>query len=936
MKTKRFYIMFILLMVLLQLSQSKPAIGQQNDELESLFQQMTLEEKIGQVFLVSFEGTVDSSSVQEFIRDLKVGGFIINEGNGRFSNSSEEPASVQVARLTNALQESAWKANLKESSDGSQFFIPLFLAADHEGNGAPFTHIRSGMTGIPSQLSIGATWSIQNAETVGHIVGQELSAIGVNMLLGPVIDVVDEPAQSWKGDMTLRVFGGNPQWVGQLGQAYIKGVHEGSDERIVTVAKHFPGHGDSNRNPDEDVAYLNHTLNDLRQLDLIPFFKVTEGQSPIATTDAIMSSHISYNRNGAEGPVSVSYEGGIGAVTQILREPEFDNWRENGLVVADSLGAVAIKKYYDPTEKSFPHTKIAFDALMAGNDLLILAGYSPGGIFSEAFKNTKADILFFRDEYQRNPDFRDRVDDAVRKILRLKMKLYPQLSLEDVLVNETLIKQRTGQPQNTELIRNIAKNSITLLFPNSTNDLPSPPKSGEQILVATHNYSTDDQTLSTDKLEKLLIELKQVDPNNIESIPFFRTEQEAGLVSYLYRATSLTDEEYKRIDDLVNSADWIIFALLDQDWGPSEEYDSSMGTYQEANTLKTFLSQYHGNANIIVVAFGPPPFTIDSTDVTKIAAYYGVYSKIDPFPEIVVRSIFREIEPRGAAPIDVAGVGYNLTDRLKPDPKSPYKVNFIDGIGPNDIKKNDKITLKTTQIFDYNGNVVPDGTMLIWEGTYSDGTLIKPIDTISTINGIGEAGFRFIRSGQITFQANNGDAFSEKFVVNVVDPTPTNTPVVATEIPDPSETPFTPSVTPSSTSNNLSTFPSSTPPFTPTNISSVLPSATPAPTSTSTPNPTQTPVPFVDRPGGTAIISAIATVIAAIIGLIGVFIAQGRVSVIGTKSSYKRRLKTLHNNLNLLEEQKANYGLDVPIKLINEIQMVEKEIAELEEKLRES
>ena len=292
-KIRCVHIIIVSVLSVLFVTQSKPTFGrQQVEEFEHIFTQMSPDERIGQVFLVAFEGDVENFRIQELIRDLKIGSLIVSEGNGKFSNSAaEEPASVQVAHLTNSLQTFAWETNRKEISNGEFYFLPLLLAVDHEGNGPPLTSLRSGMTNIPSQLSVGATWRTQNAEIVGRIIGEELSAIGINMLLGPVVDVVDEPAQTWKGNMGLRVFGGNPQWVGKFGRAYVNGVRKGSNGRIVTVAKHFPGHGDSDRTPDNEVAYLKHTLEELRNLDLIPFVMMTKKseEDDFLSVDATMS-----------------------------------------------------------------------------------------------------------------------------------------------------------------------------------------------------------------------------------------------------------------------------------------------------------------------------------------------------------------------------------------------------------------------------------------------------------------------------------------------------------------------------------------------------------------------------------------------------------------------------------------------------------------------
>ncbi len=85
------------------------------------------------------------------------------------------------------------------------------------------------------------------AESVGQIAGQELAAVGVNMLLGPALDVLENPDPSNLADLGTTSFGGNPYWVGLMGKAYTKGIHLGSQDRVAVIAKHFPGIGSSDR-----------------------------------------------------------------------------------------------------------------------------------------------------------------------------------------------------------------------------------------------------------------------------------------------------------------------------------------------------------------------------------------------------------------------------------------------------------------------------------------------------------------------------------------------------------------------------------------------------------------------------------------------------------------------------------------------------------------
>ena len=82
------------------------------------------------------------------------------------------------------------------------------------------------------------------AQQVGAVLGSELSALGFNLYFGPSLDVVEAPNPSAQIDLGPRVFGGDPFWVGEMGRAYISGLHTGSNSRMVVVAKNFPGRGE--------------------------------------------------------------------------------------------------------------------------------------------------------------------------------------------------------------------------------------------------------------------------------------------------------------------------------------------------------------------------------------------------------------------------------------------------------------------------------------------------------------------------------------------------------------------------------------------------------------------------------------------------------------------------------------------------------------------
>ncbi len=228
--------------------------------VQQLFDQMTPEERVGQLFLVTFTGTDtgEESQIHDLIVNRHVGGVVLLAGNDNFVGA---PDTVQAAStLTRNLQELEWSSALHPPVDPTtgaaapHAYIPVFIATSQDGDGPPGDQILTGLTPLPSELAIGATWSPDLAEKVGTVAGQELSGIGINMYFGPNLDVLENPSGTPGNDLGASVFGGDPYWVGVLGGAYVRGLHQGSGGRLAVVPKHFPGRGSADRSSDQEVA----------------------------------------------------------------------------------------------------------------------------------------------------------------------------------------------------------------------------------------------------------------------------------------------------------------------------------------------------------------------------------------------------------------------------------------------------------------------------------------------------------------------------------------------------------------------------------------------------------------------------------------------------------------------------------------------------------
>lgn len=834
---------------------------QQVDEawLDETLAHMTTADKVGQLFLVTFDGSEAEagSVIADLVQRLRVGGVILSPENGNFVNDITAPR--QVLSLTVTLQGLAFVESPpitittsvpltvtvpvtgtpsplpREALTTSTVLtftevltlppqgIPLMIAVSQEGDGYPFTALRGGFTELPSSMAVGATWDDGNAEAVGRTVGHELEAVGVNMLLGPSLDVVRSPRPGLSGDLGTRVFGGDPYWVGRMGRAYIRGVHEGSEGRVATVVKHLPGLGASDRSLEEEIATVDKSLQDLRLIELPPFFAVTHSGPFTDTADALMTAHIRYR--GFQGniryvtrPISLDAQG----MQQIMAQPELTAWRETGgLLVSDSLGVPAIRRYYSPALETFPHRQIALDAFQAGNDVLNLSRFSLDDSWEAQVRNIEDTILFFQSRYESDDSFRARVDRSVRRILRLKRRMCPEFDLDTCTSDSEALAGIGAQGESRGTVSQIAQQATTLLYPSAEElalSLPRPPRPDENILLFTDTREVRDcalcppyDVLNPQVWRSIILGMYgpdatgQVGPDRISARTF------AELRSYLaFGSPELTQ--------LIGDADWIVFAMLE--YAPNE--------YASSTALKQFLRERAAGLeakNVIAVAYGAP-YYLDTTEVSKLTAYYGVYGKTVPFVEASVRALFLEFAPAGQPPVTVEGVGYDLVRQLSPDPEQTIKVDWVGQPAPAggtpsppvELKVGDPLNVRTGVILDRNGNPVPDGTPVIFRSFYTQQQLERRVEVV-TVDGVAEATIVLEVAGELEITATSDPALRSQLllvrlgeITEIITPTPTPTPT-STPTPTP-----TPTLTPTSTST-----PTSTPTPTPTPIPELPP-----------------------------------------------------------------------------------------------------------------
>jgi beta-N-acetylhexosaminidase len=738
-------------------------------DVKLVFDSMTPQERVGQLFLVSFLGSDagNESRIHDLIVNRHIGGVVLSAGNDNFVSS---PDTVQAAfQLTRALQEAEWQSAINppaDSTSGSRTpraYVPLFVAVSQDGGGAPGDQILAGMTPLPSELAIGATWNPDLASQVGAVMGQELSTLGINMYFGPSLDVLENPGTSAGGAAASSVFGGDPYWVGLMGSAYVTGLHTGAGGRLLVIPKHFPGRGSADRRSDQEVATVRKSLEQLKQVELAPFFEVTRaGAAPEATADGLLLSNIRYQ--GFQGNIRattkpVSFDGQ--ALSSILGLGDFQAWRTaGGVIVSDSLGTNAVRNFYT-TGDAFSATTVARDAFVAGNDMLYL-----GDIVSSDAPDNYSTVLeiinFFVRKYQEDTAFAQQVDISAMRILSLKYRLWGSFTISAVVGPESDLAA-VGQSKQVTL--DVARSAATLLSPNAqdlSTLLQSPPRVRDRIMFIT-DVAMDRQCstcqpapgLTVDDLQRSIVALYGPESGNQTSS--FR------LSSYSFEdaANFLADKSPPYFQETLTGAGWIVFSLADNRQG-------------QAQVLSTFLTQEQEalrDKKVILFSFGAP-YLLDATDISRLTAYYALYSRQPAFVDVAARLLFQELTPAGASPVSLQSLGYDLISITAPDPDQIIALSLDIPSQPAPAneptpaatpvplyKIGDTIGIRTGTIRDHNGNPVPDGTVVQFSMnlTGEGGGILQQAD-VTTSGGIAKVAFGLDKPGLLQIHATSDPA----------------------------------------------------------------------------------------------------------------------------------------------------------------------------------
>jgi beta-N-acetylhexosaminidase len=573
---------------------------------EKTLHKLTLEEKVGQVFMIwcraSFLNVESPEYVQlrDAIEKYQVGSFAMTvHVDGPFLLRSEP---YEAAELLNRLQ-----------SDSK---LPLLFAADFE-RGVSMRLM--GATVFPHAMAFGGDGKTEDAETFGRITAEEARAIGIHWNFFPDADVNSNPANPI---INTRSFGEDPKQVGDLVVAYIKGAHEAG---MLTTVKHFPGHGDTATDSHLGVASVNVDRAHLDSIELPPFRQAIE-----AGVDSVMVAHVTV-------PALDSDPNHVATISPVIVSDLLEKQLGfKGIVVTDALDMAGLTHLFANNIG-----RAAVEAFKAGNDLLLIPADFPASYNAMVQAVRSGEIS------------RERLDRSVLKILKTKASLGLQ---DGRLVDLSAISTAVGKPGNLAFGQQVADAAVTLVRDNGeVLPLKSSLKS-QGTAKAALPYTTQEET------HNQTVAVLFSDDVRTESGRAFGREFRARIpdarVIYVDPriAAGMSDEVLKAVDE----AKTVVAAVYVVPTAGKVGNSVAM-----ADTTGVLLQQLlnHGAEKTAVIAMGNPYL---AADFPKIENYMCTFSNATVSEVAAVKALFGEIAIHGHLPVSIPNVAQRGTGIERP------------------------------------------------------------------------------------------------------------------------------------------------------------------------------------------------------------------------------------------------------------------------------
>ncbi len=424
----------------------------QKSWVDSIYNQLSFEEKLGQLFMVaafSNKDSIHTNTIDNLIKNNKIGGLIFMQGGP-----------VRQAKLTNRYQSAAK--------------VPLFIGIDAEWGLAMRL---DSVNRFPFSMTLGAIEDLSLIEKVGRQMGIQTKKIGAHFNFSPVIDINTNPKNPIIG---VRSFGEDKVKVTERASRLVKGMQS---EGILGTGKHFPGHGDTDKDSHYTLPTVSLSKERIEDVELYPYKKLFS-----ENLASVMVAHLNVPslETRSNYPSSLSYN----VVTNILQK----DLKFKGLIITDALNMKGASNFKEPGD-------IDLEAFLAGNDILLFAENVPKAIdkLTKAFNDT----LFTE----------QRLAFSVKKILKYKYKV----GLNKIIpLDKSTLLNDLNSPTNAALQYELYENAITVIQ-NKNEFLPI--KNLEKQKIAYVKFGEDNNVPFITTLQKYC-DVTEIADKNIDSLLF--------------------------------------------------------------------------------------------------------------------------------------------------------------------------------------------------------------------------------------------------------------------------------------------------------------------------------------------------------------------------------------------------------------------------------
>ena len=327
--------------------------------------ELSIEEKIGQMIIVGLNTEGAIKHLEEIIRIYKVGGVLLYKKN--YKNYED------MIKLINRIKE------LNRTNK-----IPMFIAIDQEGGRV--NRMPSEFKNLPSANKLAKKSDKENYVKIsGEITGEMLNRIGVNMDFAPVLDIKRFQDEHAIGD---RAYSENIVEVSKYGIEYMKALQ---NNNVISVVKHFPGHGATKKDSHFRLPKINCSIETLENEDMIPFKKAMKNEA-----DGVLVGHLKIMNMLGKVPASLSKK----FITKYIRKKE----RYNGLVITDDVRMKGVRIRYG-------RNRVIKKAFLACNDIIVFKYDNDIQVIKDIIKMAKDNIIEMK-----------KVNKSVTRILKVKEK----------------------------------------------------------------------------------------------------------------------------------------------------------------------------------------------------------------------------------------------------------------------------------------------------------------------------------------------------------------------------------------------------------------------------------------------------------------------------------------------------------------------------------